>query len=67
MTQALDRLDLVSDISQLISLYLLLKDATNNELMKELQHQNTEYFERIIKDLNLIKKELGIDKSAESR
>lgn len=67
MSQALERLDLVSDVSQLISLYLLLKDASNNQLMKELQHQNAEYFERIIKDLNLIKKELGIDKSAESR
>lgn len=60
MSQALERLDLVSDISQLISLYLLLQDATNNDLMRELQNQNTEYFERIIKDLQLIKNKLGI-------
>ena len=60
MSQALDRLDLVSDISQLISLYLLLQDASNNDLMRELQNQNTEYFERIIKDLQLIKNKLGI-------
>lgn len=60
MSQALDRLNLVSDISQLISLYLLLQDASNNDLMRELQNQNTEYFERIIKDLQLIKNKLGI-------
>lgn len=60
MSQALERLDLVSDISQLISLYLLLQDASNNDLMRELQNQNTEYFERIIKDLQLIKNKLGI-------
>ena len=51
----LEKLDLVSDISQLISLYLLLKDASNNDLMRELQRQNTEYFERIIKLLEEIK------------
>ena len=60
MSQALERLDLVSDISQLISLYLLLQDASNNDLMRELQNQNTEYFERIVKDLDLIKKALNI-------
>jgi len=60
MSQALERLDLVSDISQLISLYLLLQDASNSDLMKELQKQDLEYFERIIKDLQLIKNKLGI-------
>lgn len=60
MSQALERLDFVSDISQLISLYLLLQDSSNNDLMRELQNQNTEYFERIIKDLQLIKNKLGI-------
>ena len=54
------RLDTMANISQLISLYLLLQDASNNDLMRELQNQNTEYFERIIKDLDLIKKKLGI-------
>ena len=61
MSKALERLDLVSDISQLFSLALLLQDASNNDLMKELQKQNTEYFERIIKDLDLIKKKLGVE------
>lgn len=55
----MNELDLVSDISQLISLYLLLKDASNNDLMKELQKQNEVYFERIIKLLETILDKLG--------
>ena len=57
---SLERLDLLSDLLQILNTYLLLRDATNNQLMQELQHQNTEYFEKITKDLDLIKKELGI-------
>ena len=57
---SLERLDLLSDLLQVLNTYLLLRDATNNQLMQELQHQNTEYFEKITKDLDLIKKELGI-------
>lgn len=53
-----EALDLLSDILQILNYYMLLQDATNNELMRELQHQNTEYFERITKDLDLIKEEL---------
>lgn len=55
----MNELDLVSDVSQLISLYLLLKDASNNEIMKELQKQNEVYFERIIKLLETILDKLG--------
>ena len=59
---SLERLDLLSDLLQVLNTYLLLRDATNNQLMQELQHQNTEYFEKITKDLDLIKKELEIGK-----
>lgn len=55
-----ENLDLLSDLLQVLNTYLLLKDASNNELMKELQHQNTEYFERIVSDLNKIKEKLDI-------
>jgi len=55
----MNELDLISDVSQLISLYLLLKDASNNEIMKELQKQNEVYFERIIKLLETILDKLG--------
>lgn len=61
MTKPTENLDLLSDMLQIYNTYLLLKDATNNELMKELQHQNTDYFERIVKDLELIKKKLDIE------
>lgn len=60
MTTPTENLDLLSDILQVLNTYLLLKDASNNELMQELQHQNTEYFEQIIKDLTKIKERLGI-------
>lgn len=60
MNEPRENLDLLSDILQVLNTYLLLKDASNNELMRELQHQNTEYFERIIKDLELIKNKLDI-------
>ena len=46
----MDKLDKAADIAQFISLMLLLNDATNNDLMKELQHQNQEYFEEIIQN-----------------
>lgn len=55
-----ENLDLLSDLLQVLNTYLLLKDASNNELMKELQHQNTEYFEKIVSDLNKIKEKLDI-------
>lgn len=60
MTDPRENLDLLSDILQVLNTYLLLKDASNNELMKELQKQDTEYFERIVKDLEKIKEKLGI-------
>lgn len=52
----LEKLDLTANVSQLISLFLLLKDASNNDVMRALQDQNTIYFERIIKELEAIKK-----------
>ena len=58
--QVFENLDLLSDILQVLNTYLLLKDATNNQVMKALQDQNTKYFEKITKDLELIKKTLNI-------
>lgn len=60
MNQNIQKLDLLSDISQLVSLFLLLKDASNTDLMKELQHQNNDYLEKIVQDLEKIKEKLGI-------
>lgn len=46
-------------ILQILSFELLLKDCTNNLIMEELQKQDNEYFEKIIKNqeeiLNILK------------
>lgn len=42
-------LDLTSLILQLYNLILLLQDFNNSDLMKELQKQDSEYLEKIIK------------------
>lgn len=60
MTQQTENLDLLSDLLQILNTYLLLRDASNNELMQELQKQDKIYLERIVKDLALIKQKLGI-------
>ena len=60
MTQARENLDLLSDILQIVNFYLLTRDASNNKLMEELQRQDNVYLDKITKDLDLIKKKLGI-------
>lgn len=55
--QPLENLDIAANISQFVSLFLLLKDASNNDLMEELQHQNTEYLSKIIEQNELIIKQ----------
>ena len=42
--------DNLSLILQIFSFELLLKDCTNNTIMEELQKQDTQYFDRIIKN-----------------
>ncbi len=44
-----NNLDLTSLILQLYSLFLLIQDYNNSDLMSELQKQDTQYFEKIIK------------------
>lgn len=54
-----NNLDATSLILQILSFELLLKDCTNNSIMEELQKQDNEYFEKIIKNqeeiLNILK------------
>ena len=42
-------IDISSLILQIISLQILFRDYNNSDLMNELQHQNKEYLEKIIK------------------
>ncbi len=52
-------------ILQAISLEILFKDYNNTDLMQELQKQDKEYFEKIIKNqeeiLNILKRKEGIN------
>jgi hypothetical protein len=52
---------MASLILQVYNLVLLMQDFNNTDLMQELQKQDTQYFERIIKNqeeiLNLLRKE----------
>jgi len=56
-----NNLDITSLILQLYSVILLLQDFNNTDLMRELQKQDSEYLEKIIKQnkeiLNLLRKE----------
>ena len=56
-----NNLDVTSLILQLYSVILLLQDYNNRDLMQELQKQDTQYFEKIIKNqeeiLTLLRKE----------
>lgn len=49
-----NKLDITANLAQLYSLYLLLQDASNNDLMQELQNQDTKYFEDIVDRLERI-------------
>lgn len=53
--------DVASLLLQVISLQILLRDYNNSDLMRELQKQNSQYFEKIIEQnkeiLSLLRKE----------
>lgn len=53
-------LDLIADCLQVYNTVLLVKDSSNDDLMRALQEQNTKYFEKIIKELDDIKNLLTI-------
>lgn len=57
----LQNLDITANISQLISLFVLLRDASNNEVMDKLNEQNESYLKRIVEQNELIMKKLGIE------
>lgn len=49
-----NRLTVSDFILQLITLYMVSLDATNNDLMEELQKQDREYLDKIIENQNKI-------------
>ena len=47
-------IDITSLFLQALSLQILFRDYNNSDLMNELQHQNQDYFEKIIQQNNEI-------------
>ena len=45
-----NKLDITSLLLQALSLQILFQDYNNTDLMQELQKQDTQYFEKIIKN-----------------
>ncbi len=54
-----DTLNLFAVVLQMADLYLLENDLSNNDLMKELQKQEREYLQKIIKQNDCILEKLG--------
>ncbi len=52
----MNKVDNLSLILQAISLEILFRDYNNSDLMQELQHQDKEYFEKLISQNNEILK-----------
>ena len=49
-------IDITSLLLQALSLQILFRDYNNSDLMQELQHQDKEYFEKLISQNNEILK-----------
>lgn len=60
-------IDIASLFMQALSLEILFKDYNNVDLMHELQHQDKNYFERIISNQNEILEILRKEKNDENR
>ena len=54
-----DQINFAANLTQFYNLFLLLKDATNSELMTELDHQNKDYLEKILDKLNIMEEQLN--------
>ncbi len=58
-------IDITSLVLQIYNLILLMQDFNNTDLMQELQKQDNEYFEKIIKNqeeiLNILKERSDTD------
>lgn len=57
----MNSVDTIALILQAISLEILFRDYNNKDLMQELQHQDVNYFQRILKNqeqmLSILRKE----------
>ena len=49
-----ERVDMAANWAQFVSLFLLLKDASNKEIIDELNHQNSAYLAKIVEQNEMI-------------
>lgn len=54
-----NQLNLAANIAQFVDLWLLLKDSTNEDVLRALQNQNNIYLEKILDKLNIIEERLN--------
>lgn len=54
-----NQLNLAANIAQFADLWLLLKDSTNEDVLRALQNQNNIYLEKILDKLNIIEERLN--------
>lgn len=57
--QSINQLNLAANIAQFVDLWLILKDSTNEDVLRALQNQNNIYLEEILKKLNTIEERLN--------
>lgn len=57
--QQRENLNILANLLQIYNTMLLQQDASNNDLMQELQKQNEIYFKDILARLERIEKKLG--------
>lgn len=55
----LERLDVIANVLQILNYIENTKQTSNDKIMKELQHQNAEYLEKIIKQNEKILQIIG--------
>lgn len=54
-----NRMNISSFLLEIMTVFMVMADATNNDLMEELQKQDREYLEKIIQNQELILEKLA--------
>ncbi len=63
----LDGLNFYANILQIASYQELLEQANNNDILRELNHQNKDYFEQILRRLEAIEEKLEVQNENNKR
>lgn len=63
----LDGLNFYANLLQIASYQELLEQANNNDILRELNHQNKDYFEQILRRLEVIEEKLEVQNENNKR